>query len=227
MPSPTSLELPSEAASFDALQFRAALEAQPAATSPDRVRALRVFAVRVFNYITNHVIAHVPSFTIRRLWYQHALGFRFGSHASVFMGAYMWFHGGPGEIRRQGVVIGKNSRINRDCTLDVRCGLTIGENVSVSPEVMIVVGSHDLNDPTFPEVRTPPVVIEDYAFIGSRAMIVGGVTIGRGAVVAAGSIVTKDVAPMTIVAGVPAKPVGMRDPRGATYQLDDPLPLFE
>jgi acetyltransferase-like isoleucine patch superfamily enzyme len=58
-------------------------------------------------------------------------------------------------------------------------------------------------------------------------MIMPGVTVGRGAVVAAGSVVTKDVPPLTIVAGVPAKPIGMRDPAATAYQLDGPLPLFQ
>jgi maltose O-acetyltransferase len=190
----------------------------------------RLVAVRVFNYLTNHVVARVPSFTFRRLWYQHALGINFGRHASVFMGAYFWFHGGPRDIRRRPVAIGKNSRINRDCTLDVRCGLTIGDNVSISPEVMIVVGSHDVNDPTFPAIPHPdagPVSIEDYVFIGCRAMILGGVTVGRGAVIAAGSVVTKDVSPMTIVGGVPAKPVGVRHSGATAYELDGGLPWFE
>jgi acetyltransferase-like isoleucine patch superfamily enzyme len=57
-------------------------------------------------------------------------------------------------------------------------------------------------------------------------MILPGVTVGRGAVVAAGSIVTKDVAPMTVVAGVPAKPVAVRDPSAIAYALGSP-PLFE
>lgn len=68
-----------------------------------------------------------------------------------------------------------------------------------------------MNDPTFPDVDDGPVTIEDYVFVGSRAMILPGVTIGRGAVVTAGAIVTKDVAPMSVVAGVPAKTVAQRD----------------
>jgi acetyltransferase-like isoleucine patch superfamily enzyme len=229
MPSTSSLVPPYQADSLRDLQLAA--EETPPTGSPealgDRALPLRLFCIRVFNYLTNHVVAHVPSFTIRRLWYQHALGIEFGGHASVFMGVYVWFHGGPREVRRRGVAIGKNSRINRDCTLDVRGGLTIGENVSISPEVMIVAGSHDVNDPTFPTVETDPVSIGDHVFIGSRAMILGGVTLGRGAVVAAGSVVTKNVPPMTIVAGVPAKPVGVRDPGATAYELDEPLPLFE
>jgi acetyltransferase-like isoleucine patch superfamily enzyme len=238
------LELPSQADLLDGLQLTAGVTSPPGNpeglddraqprrwqtpdSEPGRSGPMRLFCVRVFNYFTNHVVAHVPSFTLRRLWYERALGIEFGPHASVFMGAYMWFHGGPREIRRRGVSIGKNSRVNRDCTLDIRCGLRIGENVSISPEVMIVVGSHDVNDPTFATLDTEPVRIGDHAFIGSRAMIIGGVSIGAGAVVAAGAIVTKDVPPLTIVAGVPAKPVGVRDPRGTAYELDEPLPLFE
>lgn len=190
-----------------------------------RVMPLRLFCVRVLNYLTNHVVAHVPSFTLRSLWYRHALKIDFGPGATVFLGAYMWFQG-PRANRRLGVAIGRNSRINRDCTLDMRCGLTIGENVSISPEVMILGLSHDYNDPYFGDVDAGPVTIEDYVWIGSRAMILPGVTLGRGAVVAAGSIVTKDVAPMTVVAGVPAKPVAARNPAATGYVFGPP-PLFE
>jgi maltose O-acetyltransferase len=71
------------------------------------------------------------------------------------------------------------------------------------------------------------VSIEDYVWLGARAVILPGVTVGRGAVVAAGSVVTKNVPPLTIVAGIPARPVGMRDSAATVYELDWPLPLFE
>jgi len=191
----------------------------------DRALPLRLFCIRVLNYLTNHVVAHVPSFTVRRLWYRHALGIEFGEGACVLLGAYVWFFG-PRENRRRGVAIGRNSRVNRNCTLDIRCGLTIGDNVSISPEVMILTLSHDYDDPYFNDLDAGPVTIEDHAWIGSRATILPGVTVGRGAVVAAGSVVTKDVAPMTVVAGVPAKPVTVRDSGAAEYTLGKP-PLFE
>ena len=189
---------------------------------------LRTFGVRVLVYLTNYVVAHVPSFTLRHLWYRRALGIQFGQNAGVHMGTYMWFWS-PRAIRRCVVRIGKNSRINRDCTIDLRSGLIVGDNVAISPEVMILAGTHDVNDPTFPDSPVGPykVAIEDYVWIGSRAMIMPGVTVGRGAVVAAGSVVTKDVPPLTIVAGVPAKPIGMRNPDATAYQIDNPLPLFE
>jgi maltose O-acetyltransferase len=144
------------------------------------------------------------------------------------MGTYVWFFG-PGEIRRIGVSIGRNSRIERNCTIDARSPLTIGDNVGLSPEVMILAGTHDVNDPEFKNSEVGPwaVSIEDYVWIGARAIIMPGVTVGRGAVVAAGAVVTKDVPPLTIVAGVPAKPIGMRDAAATVYELDKPLPLFE
>jgi acetyltransferase-like isoleucine patch superfamily enzyme len=207
------------------------VEAQPTSARQqlyDQALPLRVFCLRILNYLTNHVVAHVPSFTLRHLWYRRVLGIQLGQDAGVHMGTYVWFYG-PREIRRIGVRIGRNSRINRNCTLDARSPLTIGDNVSLSPEVIILAGTHDVNDPTFPPSPVGPyaVAIEDHVWIGTRAMILPGVTVGRGAVVAAGSVVTKDVPPLTIVAGVPAKPIGMRDSGATVYELDSSLPLFE
>lgn len=190
--------------------------------------ALKLFGIRVLNYVTNHVVTHVPSFTLRHLWYRRVLGIQLGRNAGVHLGTYIWFWG-PGAIRRIGVSIGRNSRIERGCTIDARSPLTIGDNVGISPEVMILAGTHDVNDPEFKDSEVGPwaVSIEDHVWIGSRAIIMPGVTVGRGAVVAAGAVVTKDVPPLTIVAGVPAKPIGMRDAAATVYELDKPLPLFE
>jgi acetyltransferase-like isoleucine patch superfamily enzyme len=110
----------------------------------------------------------------------------------------------------QQISIGNHNIINSRVMLDGRKGkLTIGNNVNISTEAQIWTLEHDAHDPLFRD-KGGDVVIEDYAWIGSRAMILPGVTIGRGAVVAAGSIVRKDVAPMSIVAGMPAKEIGTR-----------------
>lgn len=220
---------PSPARTLDVGQI-AAVEPKPLRARLrlyDRVpSALRLFCIRVLNYLTNYVVAYIPSFAFRRLWYRRALGIEIGRNVGVFLGTYMWFFG-PRANRRLGIRIGTNTLINRRCTLDMRCGLTIGENVSISPEVMILGASHDVNDPDFAVVPHRPVVIEDHVFIGTRAIILPGVTVGRGAVVAAGSQVSKNVPPMTIVAGTPARAIGMRDPGATAYELGDPLPLFE
>jgi acetyltransferase-like isoleucine patch superfamily enzyme len=193
-----------------------------------RAMPLRLFAVRVLNYLTNHIVNKVPSFKLRHLWYGHVLGIELDQHSRIHLGTYIWFFG-PREIRRCGVRIGRNSRIDRDCMIDVRSGLTIGDNVVFSPEVMLLAGTHDVNDPGFASSPVGPyrVEIEDYAWIGARAVIMPGVTVGRGGVVAAGAVVTKDVPPLTIVAGVPAKPIGVRDAATTAYELPTALPLFE
>ena len=98
----------------------------------------------------------------------------------------------------QRISVGKGSVINKNC------------NVDIAQEVNIWTEQHDYNSPTYDAVGGA-VVIEDYAWIASRATILPGVKIGRGAVVASCSVVTKDVAPMTIVAGAPAKKIGERN----------------
>jgi len=185
----------------------------------------RRLAIRALNYMTNHVVSRVPSFAARRLWYRTVLGVRFGPHAGIHLGCHLWWYS-LGQLRRGGLRVGAHSRINRDCCLDARGSLRIADNVSVSPEVMILTATHRVDDPGF-RVEVRPVVIEDHVWIGTRATILPGVTLGRGCVVAAGAVVTRDVAPRAIVAGVPARAVGDR-PAGATqYVIDAPLPMFE
>ena len=108
-----------------------------------------------------------------------------------------------------GLSIGANSIIGNDAMLDARNGITIGDNVSLSMGVWIWTMEHDPQDPHY-RAKGGPVVIEDYAWVSCRVVILPNVTIGKGAVVAAGAVVTKDVPPYAIVAGVPAKVIGER-----------------
>ena len=105
--------------------------------------------------------------------------------------------------------LGNNTHINRDCLLDARGGITVGSRVSISHRVVIMTGSHDYNTENFSFVRKT-VIIDDYVWIGVGAIVLGGVRIGEGAVVCAGAVVTKDVPPYTVVAGIPAKVIGTR-----------------
>jgi len=188
-------------------------------------RRHKVFLIRTVSYLTNYLIARIPSWKLRHYWYRRVLGIEIDPRAGVHLGCYWWFYG-PGQVRRTGVSIGANSRINRDCMIDVRGGVTIGDNVSISPQVAISTAAHSAADPGF-RVEIRPVTIEDNVWIGMRAMILGGVTLGRGSVVAAGAVVTKDVPPLTIVAGVPARPVGMRPEEASHYVIEEELRLFE
>ncbi len=117
------------------------------------------------------------------------------------------------------ISIGDHTVVNKRVLLDGRGGkLTIGSQVDIAQEANIWTLSHDPHD-DFHATRGADVTIEDYVWIGARATILPGVRIGRGAVVAAGSVVTRDVPPMTIVAGVPARAIGIRKSE-LKYTLD-------
>jgi len=107
------------------------------------------------------------------------------------------------------VSIGNHVHVNKNVLHDGRESLTIGDNVDIAQEVNIWTMQHDYNDQQYKAVGKP-VVIEDYVWIASRATILPGVKIGRGAVVASCAVVTKDVPPLAIVAGVFAKVIGTR-----------------
>jgi len=186
----------------------------------------RGVGIQLLLYVTNHLVSQTPSYALRHLWYRRVLGIEIGRGAGLQLGLTLWFQG-PGHVRRGGTRIGAGTLINRDCALDTRGGLRIGRHVSISPEVAILTADHDRDRPGFP-LRTRPVVIGDHVWIGMRATILPGITIGRGAVVAAGAVVTRDVAPLSVVAGVPARVIGDRDPAGLDYTLDHwSPPLFE
>jgi maltose O-acetyltransferase len=90
---------------------------------------------------------------------------------------------------------------------------------------MIYNSEHDLEKQDF-SARTEPVQIEDYVFVGPRSIILPGVKIGKGAVIAAGAVVTANVPDFAIVGGVPAKVIGERKNKSPNYRLGRPR-LFQ
>ncbi len=116
------------------------------------------------------------------------------------------------------VSIGRGSNVGPNCILDGRgAPLRIGDQVGISAHTHIWTLEHDVNSDDFRAVGGA-VVLEDYVWLSSRVTVLPGVRIGRGAVVAAGAVVTRDVPPMAIVAGVPARIVGQRS-SNLNYQM--------
>ena len=105
------------------------------------------------------------------------------------------------------LVIGSGCVIDVGCTFDLGESITIGDRVTIGSQAMLLTTTHELGprEHRCGDVTLKPVVVEGGAWIGPRAVVLPGVTIGAGAVVAAGSMVSKDVAPNTKVAGVPAR----------------------
>ena len=168
-------------------------------------------------YVTNHIINHIPSFTLRHAWYRLVLGWHIASKTFLFTGLEIQ----SPDIRGSGkkVFIGRHTMINYGCRFHIHGGIVIGENVSMSPGTWLVTGTHDINDPNF-AVGAKPIVIGDHVWIGVRATVLAGVTIGDGAIVMAGAMVTRDVPAGAIVGGVPARVVGQRQLRDPQYTLD-------
>ena len=143
----------------------------------------------------------VPVWSLRR-WLFSAMGARVGNGSYIDRKCYFM------DVNR--LRVGAHTHVNRMCTLDARGFLEIGSNVSISHGVMIMSGGHDMNSKTF-EAKFMPIKIGDYVWVGCGAIILQGVTIGKGAVVAAGAVVTEDVPPYKVAGGVPAKVIGSRN----------------
>lgn len=118
----------------------------------------------------------------------------------------------------RGITVGEDTIVGFRSFLDGRAPLKIGNHVDIASEVMIYNSEHDINSEDFHAIEAP-VEIDDYVFIGPRAIILPGVKIGKGAIVAAGAVVTKDVKPFSMVGGVPAEVIGERRNKNLTYRL--------
>jgi acetyltransferase-like isoleucine patch superfamily enzyme len=163
-------------------------------------------------YIVCDVIGWLPFHTVRIVLLRF-LKAKIGARVGMYRGF---------EIRSPWKLkIGNSTIIGHDALLDARMGLIIGSNVNISNEVMIWTLHHDYNDADFAQTGQA-VVIEDYVWLCSRSIILPGVTIGKGAVVAAGAVVTKNVQPYTVVGGIPAKQIAKRN-ENLTYDLGDAI----
>lgn len=177
----------------------------------------------------------IPSHRIRLFLYRYFFRIKIGKESHIHWLARF--------NQPTGIEIGNNCIIGNDAFLDGRFPreqktgqkgnfstylkeflnpsyrpLRIGNNVSIAGEVRIYTMEHNINDPDFHETGAP-VIIEDYVVIGTRVTILPGVRIGRGAVVATGAVVTKDVPEYTVVGGVPAQFIKERN-RVLRYKLD-------
>lgn len=168
----------------------------------------------------------IPSHTIRLFLYRYLFRMKIGRDSSVH---WLARFNNP-----SGVEIGHNTVIGNDAFLDGRHKrngesyvrdfffpsqrpLVIGNNVSIAGEVRIYTMQHDIDSPDFGESEGE-VIIDDYVVIGTRVTILPGVHIGKGAVVASGAVVTRDVEPYSLVGGIPAKHIRYRS-KDLRYKL--------
>lgn len=165
---------------------------------PTRDFALNVFASRI-------------PFTNMRQRVYALLGVRFEDHQTTNIMMHT-------EVQHpKGIQLGARTIVGRHCHLDGRGGVRTHADVNISSYAQLITAGHDVHS-TDLAGTTGAIEIGARAWIATGAIVLQGVTIGEGAVVAAGSLVRSDVAPYTIVAGTPAKPIGTRR-RDLSYQL--------
>lgn len=163
----------------------------------------RPFFIPTKDYLCNYVINRIPIHDARMKAYRR-LGITIGAGSTILMSTEMY--------HADEITIGDSTIINPHCYLDGRGGLNIGSNVNISSHVLLVAGSHDIQNGEDFAGFAERIVIEDYVWLCTRSTILAGITVGRGAVVAAGAVVTKSVEPYTVVAGIPARKIGERNP---------------
>ena len=173
-----------------------------------------IFYIRGYMRYMDFQTGLIPSHHIRNFIYRRIFLVQMEQKAIIYWGA---------EIRCHGKLkIGKGSIIGDNAILDARCGLILGENVNLSSNVSIYTLQHDHRDPYFrcnTRNKKMSVEIDDRVWLGSNVIVLPGVHIGEGAVCCAGCVVTKDVLPYSVVAGIPAKKVGER-PKVLKYEFN-------
>ncbi|WP_436698366.1 acyltransferase [Nocardioides sp. BYT-33-1] len=166
---------------------------------------------RILQYLLNEFVGHVP-FAALRHWIYRRAGTTLDLRSNGMIMMHVEFNA-PARL-----AIGRNSVIGRRCRLDARGGIRIGANVNIGSECALQTAKHDADSPSFAD-SYGPIEIGDRAWLGERVLVLADVRIGEGAVVAAGSVVARDVPPFTMVAGVPARVVRARNP-DLHYELD-------
>ncbi|MDU6428064.1 acyltransferase [Clostridium perfringens] len=171
-------------------------------------------AIRYSVKLTGNIKSHV----VRNFIYKYVFKMKLSKNSVIYSGL---------EVRSPyNINIGEGSIIGDNCILDARHGIKIGKNVNFSTGVWIWTEQHNVNCKDFScKEKGAPVIIEDRVWISNRTIILPGVTIGEGAVIAAGSVVTKDIKPYTICAGIPAHKIGERE-RALEYKFDGKHPWF-
>jgi acetyltransferase-like isoleucine patch superfamily enzyme len=161
-------------------------------------------------YFYNSLVGKIPSHAIRNGWLKIYLP-DFGS--GTFVQSRCRFLNG------RKVHFGKRNVINFGCLFDGRkFHIRTGDDVSIGPEATILTLGHDPQSPDFAD-RGGDVIIGHRVWVAYRAIILPGITIGDGAVIGAGAVVTKNVEPFAIMAGNPARKIGERN-KDLRYELN-------
>jgi len=180
------------------------------------IRRLKAIYLELVTGFLWWCVGMIPIHHVRRFFYR-LFGMKIGQGSTLHMMGRIY---DPRYIQ-----IGNDSIVGERFTLDGRRqlpnsqgGIVIGDHVDIASEVMIWTSQHDIESNDFGPIEEP-VIIEDYVFIGPRVIILPGITVGRGAILAAGSVITKNVPAGAIMGGIPAKLIRQRQLTDYKYRL--------
>lgn len=178
-------------------------------------QALPKITNRFYNYWLDFelllltIVGNIPFHSIRNFIYIFS-GINIGRGSTFHMWARFY--------QPNNITIGEDTIIGDNIFIDGRDKVSIGSHVDIASQVLIYNSEHDVSAADFHAILAP-VEIGDYVFIGPRSIILPGVRIGKGAIIAAGAVVNKNVPEFTIVGGVPAKIIGERKDKNPNYRL--------
>ncbi len=177
---------------------------------------VKKFSTRIANIwldfwllVLHEIGINVPFHSIRNFFYRIS-GMKIGKGSTIHMWSRFFYPAG--------IEIGEDTIIGDHVFLDGRAPLKIGNHVAIASSVQIYNSQHDIDSQDFGAIEAS-VEMEDYVFIGPRAIILPGVKIGKGAVVAAGAVVTSDIGEFEVWGGVPAKFIRKRKLEDPKYRL--------
>lgn len=165
-------------------------------------------------YCIMATIGYMPGHILRKAMYR-LMGMKIGKRSYIYRGAHV--------RHPTGIKIGDDVIVGHGCILDGRNGLIIRNNVNISNEVWLWSMQHDPQCENFSAVGAT-VVVESNVWLAGRVIVLPGVSLAEGTVVASGAVVTADTLPYTIVAGIPAKKIAARK-GGLKYRLGDSPPI--
>lgn len=151
-----------------------------------------------------------------------AEGITFGNNITILRNTIIECTGNIKNLG-EGLTVGNNVGIAQNCFIQVRGKVTIGSHVMFGPNVSIFSENHVFSDVEIPMISQPTirgeVIIEDDVWLGTHSIILSGVHIGKGSVIAAGALVNKDIPAYSVAAGVPAKVIKSRLNNGNQFTL--------
>ncbi|SFG96255.1 maltose O-acetyltransferase [Sporolactobacillus nakayamae] len=162
---------------------------------------MKKFIYDCYIAILNFVVPLIPVQNLRKLIYKIGK-MKIGKNTTILRPVYLY---APSRIQ-----IGDYCAINDHVVLDGRGKLIINDNVNISPYVKIYTAEHDVNSMDF-HYTAGITTINKFAWVSTGSILLPGISVGEGAVIAAGAVVTKDINPYDIVGGVPAKVIGHRN----------------